>query len=61
MKNAEIAAALRSADWSNTSIGNKAVILAAINALDPPGFVGNLKDILKPVPQWEADAVQPYL
>lgn len=29
----DIAAALASADWSNVSIGNKAIILAAIDAL----------------------------
>lgn len=32
--NSDIADALRSADWSNTSIGNKLIILAAIEALD---------------------------
>lgn len=35
MKNSEIARALREADWSDTPIGNKALIVAAADALDP--------------------------
>lgn len=34
MQNSEIAKALRAADWSNTSIGNKALVVAAADALD---------------------------
>jgi Zn finger protein HypA/HybF involved in hydrogenase expression len=34
--NKQIADGLRACDWSNTPIGNKAIIQAAIDALDPP-------------------------
>lgn len=34
VSNSDIAAALRSADWSHTSIGNKMLIQAAIERLD---------------------------
>lgn len=38
MKNEEIVKALRECDWSNTDIGNKAILSAAILALEasPP-------------------------
>ena len=36
MNNKDIANALRLADWSGVSVGNKAIIQSAIDALDTP-------------------------
>ena len=42
-----VASALKSANWSNTSIGNKALILAAIEALEPDYLARRVVDFIE--------------